>query len=90
MAVLHITEAELARNTASLLDRVQSGEEIVIERNARPVAVLKAAQPHRRKLSEIAASLSENSTAMLDPDFAGDVQAFVDSHREPLNASDWD
>src|SRR5438874_1574435 len=40
MAQLHITEAELARDITALLDRVQSGSEIVIERNAQPVAVL--------------------------------------------------
>ncbi len=32
MAVLHITETELARDIALWLDRVQSGAEIVIER----------------------------------------------------------
>ena len=85
MAVLHMTEAELIRNIASVMDRVQSGEEIIIERNAKPLAVLRAAEPPRRKLSEIMASLPENSLAILDGDFAADVQAFIDSHREPLN-----
>ena len=84
MAALHISEAELSRNTVSLLDRVRSGTEIVVERNERPLAVLRAVPPPRRKLSEIMASLSPDSTAVLDPDFAADVQAFVDSHREPL------
>ena len=41
MAQIHISEAELARNVASALDRVRSGTEIVIERNAQPVAVLR-------------------------------------------------
>lgn len=90
MAVLHITEAELARDIASVLDRVQAGTEVVIERNAKAVAVLRAAVPRRRKLSEILASLPEHSTATIDPDFAADVQAFIDSHREPLHPPDWD
>src|SRR5882762_5492011 len=90
LAVLHITETELARDITSLLDRVQSGAEIVIERNAKPIAVLRAAEPRRRKLSEIAASLPEHSTATLDPDFATDVEEFIRNHREPLNAPDWD
>jgi antitoxin (DNA-binding transcriptional repressor) of toxin-antitoxin stability system len=90
MAIVHITEAELARDLASVLDRVQSGAEIVIERNAKPLAVLRAAVPKRRKLSEIAASLAEDSTATLDPDFAADVGQFIDSHREPLNPPEWD
>jgi antitoxin (DNA-binding transcriptional repressor) of toxin-antitoxin stability system len=61
MAVLHMTEAQLARNIASVMDRVQSGEEIIIERNEKPLAVLRAAEPRRRKLSEIMGSLPENS-----------------------------
>lgn len=90
MRVLHITEAQLAQDIAAVLDRVQSGTEVVIERNARPVAVLRAAEPRRRKLSEIAASLSDHSTATLDPDFAADVQAFIARHREPLKPPEWE
>lgn len=87
---MHITEADLARNTASVLDRVQAGVEVIIDRDAMPVAVLRAARPRRRKLSEIAASLPERSVATLDPDFAADVQDFVDRHREPSNSRDWE
>jgi len=87
---LHISEAELVREIASLLDRVQSGTEIVIERDAKPIAVLRAAEPRRRKLSEIAAALPKNSTATVDPNFEADVQAFIDCHREPLRSAEWD
>ncbi len=73
-----------------MLDRVQAGAEVVIERGAKPVAVLRAAEPRRRKLSDIAASLSKDSTARLDGGFGADVQAFIDSHREPLNPPEWD
>jgi antitoxin (DNA-binding transcriptional repressor) of toxin-antitoxin stability system len=61
MGVVHITEADLVRDIASVMDRVQSGEEIIIERDARPLALLRAATPRRRKLSEIMAALPENS-----------------------------
>ena len=87
---MHISEAELVREIASLLDRVQSGTEIVIERDAKPIAVLRAAEPRRRKLSEIAAALPKNSTATVDPNFEADVQAFIDCHREPLRSAEWD
>lgn len=90
MGQVHMSEAELVRDIAAVLDRVQSGAEIVIERNAQPVAVLRAAEPKRRKLSEIVASLSEQSTATIDPDFAADVQTFIDRHREPLHPPEWD
>jgi antitoxin (DNA-binding transcriptional repressor) of toxin-antitoxin stability system len=90
MGQVHMSEAELARDIAAVLDRVQSGAEIVIERNAQPVAVLRPAQLKRRKLSEIVASLSEQSTATIDPGFAADVQGFIDRHREPLSPPEWD
>ena len=90
MAQVHISEAELARGIAAILDRVQSGTEIVIERNAQAIAVLRPAEPKRRKLSDIVAALSEQSTATVDPDFAADVQAFIDRHREPLNPPEWE
>ena len=90
MTVLHISEAELARNVQSVLDQVQAGTEVIIERNAKPVAVLRATPPKRRKLSEIAASLPINSNAVLDEGFADDVQSFIDRHREPLTPPEWD
>jgi antitoxin (DNA-binding transcriptional repressor) of toxin-antitoxin stability system len=90
MAVFHITEAELARDTASVLDRVQAGIQIVIERDAKPIAVLQAAEPKRRKLSQVIAALPEHSTATLDSEFAADVQSFIDRHREPLAPRDWE
>ncbi|HEV1284259.1 MAG TPA: hypothetical protein VNU44_03080 [Bryobacteraceae bacterium] len=90
MAVLHISEADLARDVHAVLDRVQSGAEVIIERNARPVAVMRAAESRRRKLSEIAAALAEDSTAVVDPYFSKDVQEVVNSNREPLDSSVWD
>jgi antitoxin (DNA-binding transcriptional repressor) of toxin-antitoxin stability system len=87
MAQVHMSEAELARDIASAVDRVRRGTEIVIERNAQPVAVLRSPEPRRRKLSEIAASLSSQSTATVDADFAADVNDFIDRHRDPPS---WD
>jgi antitoxin (DNA-binding transcriptional repressor) of toxin-antitoxin stability system len=88
--VIHISDAEAASDFASLLDRVRKGAEIVIEHDARPVAVLHAAEPVRRTISECIALLPENSTATIDADFAKDVEAAVESHREPLNPPAWD
>lgn len=88
--VIHISDDEAASDFASLLDRVRKGAEIVIEHDARPVAVLLAAEPVRRTISECIALLPEDSPATIDPDFARDVEAAVDSHREPLNPPAWD
>jgi antitoxin (DNA-binding transcriptional repressor) of toxin-antitoxin stability system len=89
MMTVHVTEAELARDVHAVLEKVRQGVEVVIEQHNRPVAVLRAA-PQRRRLLEIAASLSAYSTAAIDPDFAADVQAFINNHREPLNPPEWD
>jgi len=88
--VIRISDAEAASDFASLLERVRTGAEIVIEHDARPVAVLHAAEPVRRSISECIALLPEDSTATIDPDFAKDVEAAVESHREPLNPPEWD
>lgn len=85
--VIHISEADAAAtNLATLLARVHAGAEIVIENDARPVAVLHAVDPVRRTISECIALLPEDSTATIDRDFAKDVAAAVGSHSEPLNS----
>ena len=89
--VIRISETEAASDFASLLDRVRAGAEIVIERNARPVAVVRSAEPHVRLLSEsLRLAREHGSTVTLDPEFAKDVEAAVASHREPLSPPAWD
>ena len=41
--MIHISDAEAASDFAALLDHVRAGEEVVIEHDARPVAVLRPA-----------------------------------------------
>jgi len=49
--VIHISEAEAAAiNVATLLAHVRAGAEVVIEKDARPVAVLRSAEPHPGRL----------------------------------------
>ena len=55
-----------------------------------PVAVIHAPVPPRRSISECIALLPEDSTATIDPDFAKDLEAAVESHREPLEPPAWD
>jgi antitoxin (DNA-binding transcriptional repressor) of toxin-antitoxin stability system len=89
--VIHISEEEVAGKFASLMARVREGAEIIIENDARPVAVLHMTQPVRgRPISECIALLQEDSNATIDPDFAKDVEAAVESHRESLNPPAWD
>ena len=88
--VIHISEAEAANDCAGLLARVRAGAEIVIESGKLPVAVIHAPVPPRRSISECIALLPDDSTATIDPDFARDVEAAVESHREPLEPPAWD
>jgi antitoxin (DNA-binding transcriptional repressor) of toxin-antitoxin stability system len=89
--VIHISESDaVATDVTTLLARVRAGEEIVIEEDERPAAVLHSVEPFRRTISECIALLSEDSTATIDADFVKDVEVAVSSHREPLNPPAWD
>jgi prevent-host-death family protein len=89
--VIHISETEAANDFASLLARVRAGAEVVIESGKLPVAVVRPAEPHVRLLSEsLRLAREHSSTATLDEDFARDLEAVINSHREPLNPPSWD
>jgi antitoxin (DNA-binding transcriptional repressor) of toxin-antitoxin stability system len=87
---VRITEAELARDTHAVLEKVQAGVEIVVEQDHRPVAVIKTPQGPGRKISECSALAKAYKEKLgyapvPDPDFAKDVQATIDANCEPLN-----
>jgi antitoxin (DNA-binding transcriptional repressor) of toxin-antitoxin stability system len=90
--VVHISEAEAASDFASVLARVRAGAEVVIESEYGnfPVAVIHSPMPARRSISECIALLPEDSTAVMDADFAKDVEAAIESHREALEPPAWD
>ena len=90
--VVHISEAEAARDFGALLNYVRAGTEVVIESEDSnlPVAVIRAPAPPSRTISECIALLPADSTAVMDPDFARDVEAAIESHREPLEPPAWD
>ena len=52
MAELHMTEAEVARDFAAVLEEIQQGAEVIVERNAQPVAVIKLPQFRGRSIDE--------------------------------------
>ena len=91
--VIHISEAEAANDFASVLARVRAGAEVVIESEdgKLPGILLRPAAPHVRLLSESLRLAKEHaSSATLDADFARDVEAAINSHREPLEPPAWD
>lgn len=89
--VIHVSEEEAASDFASLMARVLAGAEVIIENDARPVAVLQPAEPAVRLLSEsLRLAREHGSAATLDEGFAKDVEAAVESRREPLDPPAWD
>jgi antitoxin (DNA-binding transcriptional repressor) of toxin-antitoxin stability system len=92
-----MSDAEMARDLHAVLAKVQQGVEVVIERDHRPVAVLKSSVSARpgRKLSECIA-LAKAYEAKLgyppipDEDFAKDLQAGIDLLRDSLEPPAWD
>lgn len=92
---VRITEAELVRDVRAVLEKVEQGGEVIIERaDHRPLAVIKRPQPVGRKISEciaLAKAYEEKlgCTPAPDADFARDVQEGIDAHREPIR-NVWD
>ena len=94
--VIHISEAEAATtNVATLLAHVRAGAEVVIENDARPVTVLRSADPHPGRLLSESIALAEAHAKelgyepTLDPDFAADLEEIINS-RKPRNVSTWE
>jgi antitoxin (DNA-binding transcriptional repressor) of toxin-antitoxin stability system len=94
--VIHVSDKEAADDFASLLARVREGAEVVIEHDARPVAVVRPAEVFRgRLLSESIALAKAHAKKLgyeptLDADFAADLEEIITSHRKPLNPPAWD
>jgi len=95
---IHISEADAVRDFAQVLAYVRDGLMVVIdsEGGSPPVALIFPADftvvtplpnPPRRTLAEAIALLPENSPAVMDADFAKDVEAAIASHRESLNSA---
>jgi len=57
--VIHISDAEAAKDFASVLDRVRADDEVVIEHDARPVAVMRPAPPVE-SLDKIFAAIAQD------------------------------
>jgi prevent-host-death family protein len=93
--VIRLSDAEAANDFASVLDRVSAGAEVIIERDSRPVAVIRSAEPPRgRLLSESIALAKAHAKELgyeptIDADFAADLREIINS-RKPRDLSAWD
>lgn len=91
MATVRISEAGLARDIYAVLAKVQEGTEVVVERNHRPVAVIRSPIAKGRLLSEcIALAETRSSTVALDEGFMKDVEEGIASRSQPWNPPSWE
>jgi antitoxin (DNA-binding transcriptional repressor) of toxin-antitoxin stability system len=90
MATIHVSASDAARDFTSLLARVQTGVEVVIEDGSQALAVLHIATPPRRTIEECIALLPEDSQAIIDDDFPSDLAEVVATHHEALDPPAWD
>ena len=91
MAVIHISEADAAHDLSSLLARVREGAEVVIEFDARAIAIVRPAgsEFRPRLLSESIALAKTHAEELgyeprMDPHFAADFEEIIRS-RKPWN-----
>jgi antitoxin (DNA-binding transcriptional repressor) of toxin-antitoxin stability system len=94
MARVHMTEAEVAGDFAAVLRKIGHGEEVVLDRNGRPFAVIKAADQEPRTLSELIAMAERRErergyAITLDEDYAADVEQIV-QERKPWTPRSWE
>lgn len=83
MGTLHITEAELARDVHTVLAKVQEGVEVIVERDRRPVAVIRTPLLKGRLQTEKTA-LAEvpGATARPNEGFTRDLEEGISGVRE--------
>lgn len=89
MATFRISEADALRDFAGLLARVRVGAEVVIESGSSPAAIIRTPVQPGRSFEDAIALLPEDSAAIMDEEFARDVEAAIAAHREPLNPPTW-
>jgi antitoxin (DNA-binding transcriptional repressor) of toxin-antitoxin stability system len=93
--VIHVSDAVAVSDFASLLKHVSAGTEVIIERDSRPVAVVRPAdEPRGRLLSESIALAEAHAREMgyeptMDPAFAADLREIINT-RKARDLSAWD
>jgi antitoxin (DNA-binding transcriptional repressor) of toxin-antitoxin stability system len=88
---VRITEAELARDLHAVLEKVQRGSEVIVEReDHRPVAVITSPVPKPRTLSDsIALAEARGTTAVPDEGFMEDVAEGIAERSKPWTPPSW-
>ncbi len=79
MATVRVTESELVRDVRAVLDAVQLGNEVIVEREDHlPIAVIQSPPRSGRPIAEILREAKlRNSTVTLDEDFGKDLEEII-------------
>ncbi len=94
MAVIHISEADAARDFAGLMARVRAGAEVVIEDGSLAVKLSIVTERRGRLLSESIALAEAHAKELgyepvMDAEFAADMGEII-RNRKPRDTSAWD
>jgi len=96
IAVIHISDADAASDLPSLLARVREGAEVIIESDARAIAVVRPAggEFRLRLLSESIALAKRHAEELgyeprMDPEFAADLKEII-RNRKSWNPPPWE
>lgn len=94
--MIHISEADAARDLSGLLARVREGAEVVIESDDRAIAIVRSAgdEFRPRLLSESIALAKRHAKQLgyeprMDPEFAADLEEII-RNRKPWNPPPWE
>jgi antitoxin (DNA-binding transcriptional repressor) of toxin-antitoxin stability system len=92
MAVIHIPEEEAAKDLGNLLARVTRGDEIVIDGATTSVRLIPEGSPKGRTGAEMLAILNSlpGERAVIDDDFAADIEFAMNRMRSLPRNSPWD
>ena len=90
MAVIHISEAEAARDLPSLLAKVRAGERVHIATSAATITLVP--EPRKKTLSEAIRLAEERDEQItLDDQFSSDLDAVITNHEhEAGSRSPWE
>jgi antitoxin (DNA-binding transcriptional repressor) of toxin-antitoxin stability system len=94
--VIHISDTDAVNDFESLLAKVRTGTEIVIEHDSVPVAVVTPANGETGRTVSESIELAKAYEKQLGyaptmtPDFAADVEEFINNNRAPFNPPEWE
>ncbi len=94
MAVIHITEAEAARDFSAVLAKASAGEEVQIKGATDTFALVRVERWRKdepRLLSDVLADLEKSgSNALLDDQWGNDLEAVIRLHEHERLIDPWE